>query len=76
MPWENASTRELFETADGMRHWWNDDNPEEDQEIAYATLRFSGRTRAHDVYVADLEAIVAELYQRYERGEIIGGQLG
>jgi hypothetical protein len=72
---ENRSTRDLFETADGMRHWWNDDNPESEQRIQYETLSMHGRSVAHDVYVADLEAIVAELYQRYERGEIIGGQL-
>jgi hypothetical protein len=75
IPIEDASTRELFELADGMRHWWNDDNPEADQLEAYDALAM-GSTPEHDKYVGDLEAIVAVLYDRFEDGEIIGGQLG
>ena len=58
--------RELYEFADGMRHWWNDDNPDEDQRKEYDLLRY-GSTATHDRYVLDLEACVAEMYQRWEK---------
>lgn len=59
------SDRELYEMADGMRHYWNDDNPEKEQMIDYRMLAMGVRIR-HDRYVADLEACVAEMYRRYE----------
>ena len=71
---EGMSTRDVFELADGMRHWWNDDNPEPEQQAAYTALA-NGDTSQHERYVSDLEGCVAELYERFERGEIIGGQL-
>jgi len=58
--------RELLELADGMRHWWNDDNPDGEQLQAYNMVA-KGHRGKHDKYVADLEDIVAELYERYER---------
>jgi len=59
------SDRDLYELADGIRHWWNDDNPEAEQVREYRILANGGRAR-HDRYVADLEACVAEMYRRYE----------
>jgi hypothetical protein len=77
VPVDEESTRTLFEVADGMRHWWNDDNPDDEQQAAYDDLRLGAEPSSrdqHDKYVADLEDIVAELYSRFENGILYGGE--
>jgi len=66
-PIEDRPTRDIFELADGMRHWWNDDNADHEQRDAYELLRLRGHSQDHDRYVADLEECVRVLYDRYER---------
>ena len=73
--------RELYELADGMRHWWNDDNAEDEQVEAYEALQVFGQVvndlegldpptvkwiEKWEKYVMDLEACVAEMYCRFE----------
>ena len=82
---DTMSTRELFELADGMRHWWNDDNPGTEQHMAYVALGVLGeivevtgrldeahheRIKSFEKYISDLEECVFALYQRYENGLI------
>lgn len=82
---EEMSTRMLFELADGMRHWWNDDNPEQEQLEHYSAVAGLGelvdfvstqdeeahaRIQTFEQYIVDLEAIVGELYRRYETSRI------
>lgn len=82
---DTMSTREVFELADGMRHWWNDDNPDERQHEHYVALGVLGeivavtgrldedhleRIQTFERYISDLEECVHALYQRYEQGDI------
>lgn len=68
---------QLIETADGMRFWWNDDNPDAEQQETYRLLTKAmngignltpeGAAFAQwEQYVMQLEEYVAEMAQRAE----------